>query len=152
MAPSRWGREGASFFQEAMNKKINVGAGGVRMLLCGERDVLIETTDLSAHVSLGPRFPLSSADSGNSRSWQGLGPDGKVDIVVLQGAAALNKQAVEIEPAKGKCRLVLRVDPVAGKLPEDWRQAERQITSRWVDFRREMPSVSVAHISAMEQA
>lgn len=136
----------------ALSGKAADSPDGVRVLLSGEHDALMETSCLGARVSLGSQLSVSGEDPADRRLWQGTGPGGKVALVVLQGTAALKDRAVDISPVDGQCRFVIRVAPLAGDLPADWRQAERRITSRWVDFSKRMPPVGSAHVGAMEQA
>lgn len=137
-----------------LSGKVADGTDSMRVLLFGKHDALVETTGLGARVSLDAPFSVLSAEPGSQRGWRRTGPAGRVAVVVLQGSAsaALNEKTVDIAPTDGRCRFALRIEPVAEDLPEDWREVEQRITSRWVDFRKQMPPAGETHVGAMEQA
>ena len=122
----------------------SAGQDGARLILSGERDVLIAASGLG--IQLGPvqkEYTFEKLVREDERTWSTRWGEWTVHLVMVEGSfAGMRGGRWEAIPNEGKCRVAIRIFKGAPTvLPEDWKKVEAATLADWRQFSRKMPGV-----------
>ena len=122
----------------------SAGQGGARLILSGERDVLIAASGLGIQLSpVQKEYNFEKLVREDECTWSTRWREWTVQLVIVEGRFA-GQQAGrwEVIPERGKCRVAIRIFKDApAVLPDDWKKVEAVTLTNWRQFSRKMPGV-----------
>jgi len=133
----------------------SAGEGKARLILSGERDVLIEASGLGIQLSpVQQEYTFEKLVREDERTWSTHWLEWTVQLVIVEGRfASLQEGRWEVIREHGKCRVAIRIfKDVPTVLPEDWEKVEAVTLSDWGQFRRKMPGVPKQYEVEAEKA
>lgn len=122
----------------------SAGQDGARLMLSGERDVLIAASGLGIQLSpVQNEYTFEKLVQEDDHTWGTHWGEWTVQLVIVEGNfAGMEGGRWEVIPKQGKCRVAIRIfKDVPAALPEDWKKVEAATLTGWRQFSRKMPSV-----------
>jgi putative isomerase len=133
----------------------STGQNEARIILSGERDLLIESSGLGIQLSpVQKEYNFEKLVQEDERTWSTRWREWTVQLVIVDGRFAdLKNGRWEVIPKQGNCRVAIRIfkDPPA-VLPKDWEKVEADALQNWRRFDQKMPSVPQRYRFEAEQA
>ena len=133
----------------------SAGGGEARLILSGERDVLIAASGLGIQLGpVQPEYDFEKLVREDDRTWSTHWMEWTVQLVIVEGRlASQEKGCWEVAPERGKCRVAIRIfKDVPAVLPEDWKKVETATLADWRQFERKMPRVPEREKAEAEKA